>query len=209
MGTEILLIVAVASLLVLMLPSQAGQMLRDHALSRGKPRSLLLLPALWIGYSAAGLMAGAAYLLLFSAMPAMSGVLWWIAMAYLVIYALRSQRLRLTFRIADNDNLAERGVLRMLLRLMLSAPRPALVLALLAVLFQVTDGTLDPMQATSMMGLGFAAAVLLAPLVQIFTAERSAQRIRHVRQHNPASRKAPTRFIASRAVTAGYRRIAA
>lgn len=138
MGIETLVIVAAASLLVLMLPSPAGRMLRDYSLSRGRIRSLLLLPALWIGYLAAGLMAGAAYLILNAIMPAMSMPLSWLAVAFLVIYALRSQRQRLTFRIADNDNLPERGQMRMLLRMTLAAPRPSLVFALLAVLFQVT-----------------------------------------------------------------------
>jgi threonine/homoserine/homoserine lactone efflux protein len=209
MGIETLVIVAAASLLVLMLPSPAGRMLRDYSLSRGRIRSLLLLPALWIGYLAAGLMAGAAYLILNAIMPAMSMPLSWLAVAFLVIYALRSQRQRLTFRIADNDNLPERGQMRMLLRMTLAAPRPSLVFALLAVLFQVTVATPAPLQTVSMMGLAYGTAALLAPLFQILVAENSARKIRHGRRLTTASRKPPTRFIASRAVTAGYRRIAA
>ena len=209
MGIETLVIVAAASLLVLMLPSPAGRMLRDYSLSRGRIRSLLLLPALWIGYLAAGLMAGAAYLILNAIMPAMSMPLSWLAVAFLVIYALRSQRQRLTFRFADNDNLPERGQMRMLLRMTLAAPRPSLVFALLAVLFQVTVATPAPLQTVSMMGLAYGTAALLAPLFQILVAEISARKIRHGRRLTTASRKPPTRFIASRAVTAGYRRIAA
>lgn len=209
MGHESLLIVAAASLAVLLLPSPAGKLLRDYTLSRGKARSLLLLPSLWFGYLAAGVLAGAAYLILHSVMPAMTGALSWLAVVFIVIFALRAQRQHLGFRIADNDNLPEHGLLRMAMRLVVSAPRPTLIVALLSVLYQATDAPLPPVQTVAFTGLSYAVAALIAPLIQVFTAERSARKIRLFRQRNPASHKAPTRFIASRAVTAGYRRIAA
>jgi homoserine/homoserine lactone efflux protein len=209
MGTETLLIVAAASLLVLLLPSPAGRMLRDYSLSCGRGRGLALLPTLWLGYVAAGILAGTSFLILHAVIPAISGSLSWLAIAYIAIFALRAQRQRLTFRIADNDNLPDRRYLRAALRMLIAAPRPSLVLALLAVLLQVTVAQQVSVETVGLMGLAFAVAALVAPIVQCFAAERSARKIRQVRQENPASHKPPTRFIVSRAVTAGYRRIAA
>lgn len=209
MSIHTMLMVAATALLVFLLPSPCGRLLRDHVHARGRARSLLLLPAIWLGYVAAAFCAGAAYLALRSTMPAMIETFTWLGLVVLMIFVMRSQQRRFVNRMADNDNLRQSGTIRALGQIVVEAGRPGLVLALLAIFLQTAESSVSPLQFLSAAGIALLPAVLVAPLLQLLIAESVARQMLRVRRRNQASRKPRTRFIASRAVTAGYRRIAA
>lgn len=209
MSTETLLITAALSLLTFLLPSRATQMFRDYCRARGKFRALLLMPGFWIGQIVTGGLATGVYLLSRTTMPNMEESLSWLAMAIFFIYVLRTQIRRLRQRVADNDNLIHTSWLKAGASLAVATVRPSLILALCALLVQTNDSALSNIQTgvQSLAAIGLAA--VLAPFFHWVIAEHSARRLRALRQQHQASHKAHTRFIASRAVTAGYRRIAA
>lgn len=209
MSTETMLITAALSLLTFLLPSAAGHSLRDYCNARGKTRALLLLPGLWLGYLIACGTAFSALLFLRIGLPAMQQTLSWIGMAFFFIYVLRTQAQRLRLRIADNDNLAQNGTVRAVIHMAQRAIRPALIIALCAVLLQVVDSRSSggELVRNLLPSMGFAA--FIAPILQVIFSSRSVLKAKAFRKQIQASRKPPTRFIASRAVTAGYRRIAA
>lgn len=209
MSNETLLITAALSLLTFLLPSKATQMFRDYCRARGRLRALLLMPGFWLGQLATGALAVGLYLASRSALPNMEESLSWLAMAIFFVYVLRTQIRRLRLRVADNDNLTHKSGLKAGFRLAVSTVRPSLALALCALLVQTNDSALSNSDTAVYSMLAIALAAMVAPFVHWAIAEPSARRIRTLRQQQQASHKAHTRFIASRAVTAGYRRIAA
>ncbi len=209
MSTETLLAFAATSLLVLLLPSVHGSLLRDYAQVQRPVRAALLIPALWLGYLIVGMLAAALYLAIHSLAPAMERPFAWLGVVVLGLYVLRSQQRRLIQRLADNDNLPARHPLRALLAMLAACVRPGLIIVVASLFFQMSDSLGQSFESVALGFAAYGAAAFLAPVIQLLIAGPSARKISLARQHNPASRKPPTRFIASRAVSAGYRRIAA
>ncbi|MFD1746991.1 hypothetical protein ACFSE1_16065 [Rhizobium helianthi] len=209
MSIETMLITAALSLLTLLLPSAAGHAVRDYCIARGKTRALLLLPGLWLGNAIACGLAVAALIGLRLALPAMQAAFDWIGIAIFFIFILRAQVQRLRLRVADNDNLPRNGAFRTAVHITLINVHPALVLALCALIMQMADSSSPHIELAQNLLTAMAFAAFAAPIVQVAFAARSARKAKAFHQQFQASRKAPTRFIASRAVTAGYRRIAA
>lgn len=209
MSIETLLAFAATSLLVLLLPSAHGKLLRDYGLAQGRARTLLLIPALWLGYLVAGAVAAALYLSIHALVPAMERPFAWLGLVILGLYVLRSQQRRLVQRLADNDNMPERRLDRALLAMLGASLRPGLIIVVASLFFQMSDSLGTSVESSARGFVAFAAAALVAPFFQLLIAETSARKIRRARHLNPASHKPRTRFIASRAVSAGYRRIAA
>jgi threonine/homoserine/homoserine lactone efflux protein len=209
MSISSMLMVAATALLVFLLPSPCGRLLRDHIHARGRLRALLLLPGIWLGYVAAAFCAGAAYLALQSTLAAMVETFAWVGLVVLMIFIMRSQQRRFVHRMADNDNLTPSGALRSIAQVVVESGRPGLVLALLAIFLQTAESAVSPVQFLAAAGIALLPSLLLAPLLQLLIAETVAKQMLRARRRSQASRKPRTRFIASRAVTAGYRRIAA
>lgn len=209
MSIETLLAFAATSLLVLLLPSAQGKLLRDYGLAQGRTRACLLIPALWLGYLTAGALAGALYLSIHSLAPAMERPFAWLGVAVLGLYLLRSQQRRLVQRLADNDNIPARKPGLALLAMLATCVRPGLIIVVASLFFQMSDSLGSSGESAARGFAAYGIAALLAPFIQLLIAEPSARKITRARQLNPASRKPRTRFIASRAVSAGYRRIAA
>lgn len=209
MSIETTLITAALALLAFLLPSIAANLLRDHCIARGKLRAMLFLPGLWLGYLAAAAVAIGAFQLCRIYLPAMQGSFTWIGLAFLMIFVFRSQVHRFRARIADNDNLPQVNSAAASLQLGWQAFRPSLVIALWAVLLQLSDSLTNVTPMSREIAIPFVLAALVAPLFQLAMAERSARKMRAFRQTFQASHKPRTRFIASRAVSAGYRKIAA
>ncbi|MCJ8508564.1 hypothetical protein MUU53_11640 [Rhizobium lemnae] len=209
MSLETTLMTAALALLAFLLPSVAANLLRDQCIARGKLRAILFLPGLWIGYLLAAAVAVAAFSLCRIYLPAMQGSFAWIGIAFLMLFVFRSQVNRFRVRIADNDNLPNHNVASASFRLGWQAFRPSLIIALWAVLLQLSDSLTNSAILSQEIALPLAVAALVAPLIQLALAERSARKLRAFRKVYQASHKPRTRFIASRAVTAGYRKIAA
>ena len=209
MSIEITLMTAALALLAFLLPSVAANLLRDHCIARGRLRAMLYLPGLWLGYLAVAVVAIAAFQLCRIYLPAMQASFSWIGFAFLMIFVFKSQVHRFRNRIADNDNLPQVNRASASIRLGWQAFRPSLIIALWAVLLQLSDSLTNSATMSREIFIPLALAALVAPLIQLATAERSARKLKAFRQVYQASHKPRTRFIASRAVTAGYRKIAA
>ncbi|MGE6740719.1 hypothetical protein ACQKGC_10625 [Allorhizobium pseudoryzae] len=209
MSIETLLAFGATSLLVLLLPSASGMLLRDYSLVQGRARSAFLIPALWLGYLVAGGLAGTLYVAIHTLAPAMQRPLGWLGVVILGLYLLRSQQRRFAQRLADNDNLPARRWDKAFFSILVASLGPGLAVVVASLFFQMSDTLRISDESFAQAFLAYALAALVAPFVQLLIAESSARKISRARRLNPASRKPRTRFIASRAVSAGYRRIAA
>lgn len=209
MSIETTLITAALALLAFMLPSVAANLLRDQCVARGKLRATLLLPGLWLGHLLAATIAISAFQLLRIYLPGMQSTFAWFGIAILMVFVFKSQVHRFRARFADNDNLPQLSLSAASLHIGWQAFRPSLIIALWAVLLQVSDSLSIETTTSREIAVPLVLAAIIAPLVQLVLAERSARKMRILRQIYQASHKPRTRFIASRAVTAGYRKIAA
>jgi threonine/homoserine/homoserine lactone efflux protein len=209
MSIETLLTLSAISLLVFILPSPSGRLILDYVLSFGRMKMLLLVVPLWLAHNLVIVAATLAWVGLSQMPPTVLALASWIAAAYLVVHVLWSLQSRFTMRIADNDNLPVRQLGRSAAWLPLRFIRPRLALALISLLVLTIDSSGDIRDFLILMLSGMAAAALAGLLFQIGSAYQTAQRIRLFRKHNPAWRKPRTQFIARRAVSAGYRQIAA
>lgn len=209
MSVEALLIFSVVCMLMLYLPSASSRFLVDYTIARGKLRAMVLVPAAVAGSFisfAAGL---AIFLWLSGSLRSMSEALSWASLAYLAIYLMRAMRQSLRLRLADNDNLREKSLIAGMGRSFAGRVGPGLAVAIAALLVQVADSASPNQQLVLESAVGFGIAALSMPLVQVLIARRRARKMRLSRLKNSAAAKPRTRFIASRAVSAGYRRIAA
>lgn len=209
MSIETTLTTAALALLAYLLPSVAANLLRDQCIARGKLRAMLFFPGLWLGYLMAGAVAVGAFRLCQIYLPAMQGTFAWIGFAFLMIFVFKSQVHRFRVRIADNDNLPQLNMLATSFQLGWQAFRPSLIIALWAMLLQMGDSLTNGATSSREIAATLALSAIAAPLVQLALAERSARKMRAFHKTYQASHKPRTRFIASRAVTAGYRKIAA
>jgi threonine/homoserine/homoserine lactone efflux protein len=131
----------------------------------------------------------------------------WYLFAYTLISYLDPRR---KLASAANDNLPEKRNLRILGHLTRQAIlSPRYVLALFAVLIQVWEPSLPALPQFLTMEVACAVVVATAVSLQAILAKRLLGRIRPLAHNKTASHKARKVFIARRAVTAGYRRIAA
>lgn len=124
MSIGILLAFAATSVLVLLLPSASGTLLRDYGLTKGRRHAALLILPIVLGYLVSGLLAFGLYFGIHDLAPAMEWSLAWLGLFVIAIYVLRSRHRRQVFRLADNDNLPAQGVARLTTQALASAVRP-------------------------------------------------------------------------------------
>ncbi|MBT9371044.1 hypothetical protein [Rhizobium sp. CSW-27] len=204
-----LLVFSILCLLILDLPSTSGRLLLDHSLARGKTRAAALVPAILLGSLLCFAAGFGIHVWLAESLRTMLDALSWCALAYLAVYVLRGLQMRQRFRLADNDNLGEKTVWPALSRGFVGQLRPGLAVAIAALLFQTADSSADIAERALHAGLAFALAAIAAPVIQIVFARQRAMRLQRTSRGKPGLDKSRTRFIARRAVSAGYRRIAA
>lgn len=200
-----------ASVVLALLPSPLASLIARYALQKGRRSALIAVAGAALGLGAALTVAAAPLIALVWAAPSFLEPLSWLGLAYLMLYVLwsfqdptgRSPR-------ASNDNLPEQkpvGIFVHLLTVCLRNGRYVAALAALMTLFvtpALALGTvMFEMQAVFLLLVtsGFA--------VHVAFPRRTIDRRRRPSSFTPASHKMGTRFIARRAVTAGYRRIAA
>lgn len=204
-----LLVFSILCLLILDLPSTAGRLLLDHSLARGKTRAVALVPSVLLGSLLCFAAGFGIHAWLADSLRTMRDALSWCALAYLVVYVLRGLQMRQRVRLADNDNLGEKTVWPALSRGFVSQLRPGLAVAIAALLFQIVDSSANVTERALHAGLAFALAAITAPVIQIVFARKRAARMQRANRGKPGLDRSRTRFIARRAVSAGYRRIAA
>lgn len=204
-----LLVFSILCLLILDLPSASGRIMLDYSLARGKTRAMALIPAILLGSLLCFAAAFAIYVWLSDSLRSMRDLLSWSALAYLAIHVLRGLQIRQRLRLADNDNLREKTLLSALSRGFLSQIRPGLAVAIAALLLQTVDSPQDLAELGLHAALAFTVAGVGAPLIQLLFARQRAARLKRASLGKPGAPKPRTRFIARRAVSAGYRRIAA
>lgn len=202
---------AATVIFLVLLPSPLACLTASFSLQRGRRTAVATIPGFAVGLSAALIMAAVPLALVALHLPRLLETLSWAGLGYLMLYVLWSyQDPRISGPIADNDNLPECRPARIfgcLFGKSAFGPRYAVVLAAALVQFVDPGRPLLPqfleMQATFLVCAVFGAGI------HVLFPRRVIGRKRRAPSLNSASRKPQTRFISRRAVTAGYRRIAA
>ena len=202
---------AATAIAFVLLPNPPAQQVSAFSLQRGRRTALATVPALVLGLLTCLSIAMAPVALLVIYLPSIKGALAWFGAAYLMIYVIWSlQDRRAAGPPADNDNLPERKGLRIFHHLLTRTMfGPRYILALAAILLQFADPAAPLLPQAVMAAEIFAACALLGGLAHAFTPRLMRSRRLSRAAANSASSKSRTVFISRRAVTAGYRRIAA
>jgi homoserine/homoserine lactone efflux protein len=202
---------AATAIAFVLLPNPPAQQVGTFSLQRGRRTALATVPALALGLLTCLLVAMLPVAAVVLYLPSIQGALAWLGMAYLMIYVIWSlQDRRAAGPLADNDNLPERNAVRifhyLLTRTMFG---PRYILALAVILLQFVDPAAPLVPQAVIAAEIFTICALIGGTVHAlsprFMRGRRASRV----AANSASSKSRTVFIARRAVTAGYRRIAA
>ena len=202
---------AATAIFFVLLPSPLACLVASFSLQRGRRTAVATIPGVAAGLSAALLMAAAPLVLIALYLPRLLEAISWAGLGYLMLYVLWSyQDPRISGPVADNDNLPECRPARIFGCLFgRSAFGARYAVALAAVLAQFLDPDLPLLPQLLELQATFLLCAVLAAGVHVFFPRRVLGRRRRSANLNSASRKPQTRFISRRAVTAGYRRIAA
>ena len=199
-----------ATIFLVVLPSPLASLTSRFARQRGRRTAFATIPAISIGLSVAFMIAAAPMLLIVLYAPGLMDTFVWTGV-YLMIYVLWSfQDPSVKGPVADNDNLPETRFGRIFSCLFdKTALRPRYIVLCLAVLAQFVGRGSEPLLQLLEMQAVFALCVAVGAGVHVAFPRLRQNRVKRSQLQNPASRKPRTRFISRRAVTAGYRPIAA
>ncbi len=211
MTADIWLAFILIAIFFVALPSPLACLTASFSLQRGRRTALATLPALSLGLSVALLVAGVPLVLAALYLPRLLDTFSVAGLGYLVIYVLWSyQDPRISGPLADNDNLPECRPVRIfgcLFGKSVFTPRYAVALA--AVLAQFIQPGVAVLTQILEIQATFLVCAVLGAAIHVLFPRRVLGRKRRRASINQASRKSQMRFISRRAVTAGYRRIAA
>lgn len=200
-----------AAIFVITLPSPLSNLIARFSLQKSRGTAVATVPGACIGLAAALTIAALPVAAIAFLLPGMLEPLSWAGIAYLMFYILWTfQDPALRIATADNDNLPEQEALPIFTHLLaasLRTPRYAVMLAALLVQF------IDPQTLTLPLLLEMQAVFLLTvaagSTIHVVFPQWTLNRLRRNGSAGPAPHRAGTRFISRRAVSAGYRRIAA
>jgi threonine/homoserine/homoserine lactone efflux protein len=211
MTADIWLAFAATAIFFVLLPSPLACLTASFSLQRGRRTAVATLPGLALGLTTALLLASVPVALLAFYAPRLMETTSWIGLGYLMLYILWSyQDPKIAGPIADNDNLPECRPARIFGYLFgQSAFSLRYALALAAILVQFIDLQTPILLQLLEMQAVFLVCVIGGGAIHVLLPRRVLGRKRNAANLNQASRKPQTRFISRRAVTAGYRRIAA
>ncbi|MFN7101889.1 MAG: LysE family translocator [Pseudorhizobium sp.] len=199
------------ALLLTLLPSPVAGLVARFSVHRGRRSAWATVPGMALGMGAALTLAALPVALIAITAPSLPEPLSWLGLAYLLLYILWSfQERSARGPHADNDNLPEQRPLSIfvhLLKVSLGTGRYVVVLAALLSQF-IEPALVAPAQILEMQAAFMLVVAAGAALHVIFPRRTSGRLHRPIRMH-PASHKMRTRYIARRAVSAGFRRIAA
>ncbi|CAD7023721.1 lysine transporter LysE [Pseudorhizobium endolithicum] len=200
-----------ASILLVLLPSPIAALVARFVLQRGRSTAFFTVPGACLGFGAALAVASIPVLLLATVLPQMIGPLAWLGFAYLMLYALWSfQEPSIRGPLPANDNLPAQQPVAVFAHLVAATLGTGRYVAMLAALLLQFAGTVSGNPATMLeMQAVFLLVAAFGFLVPVASPRWALDRLRRRTVPGPASHKLRTRFIARRAVSAGYRRIAA
>jgi threonine/homoserine/homoserine lactone efflux protein len=211
MTVDIWIAFAATAIFFVLLPSPLSCLAASFSLQRGRRTAVATVPGVAAGLSVALIFAMVPLTVIAFYLPGVLDALSWASLAYLMLYVLWSyQDPRISGPVADNDNLPECRMARIfgcLFGKSVLGPRYAVALA--AVLAQFIDPKLPLVTQLLEMQATFLLCAALGTAIHVFFPRRVLGRRRRPANLNSASRKPHTRFISRRAVSAGYRRIAA
>jgi Putative threonine efflux protein len=200
-----------ASILLILLPSPLAALVARFALQRGRSTAFFTVPGACLGLAAALAVASIPVVLLAVVLPQAIEPLAWLGLAYLMLYILWSfQEPSIRGPISANDNLPARQPVEVFAYLLATALGTGRYVAVLAALLLQFAGTVsgDPGMMIQMQA-GFLLVAAFGFMIHVVSPRSILGRLRRRNMPGPASHKLRTRFIARRAVSAGYRRIAA
>jgi homoserine/homoserine lactone efflux protein len=201
--------VAVATALLLV-PHPLASLTATYARSWGRASACITVAASIVAISLVGTTIAAAIAVLVTVMPALAPTLSWAGIGYLMLYVLYAyQEPQFRQGPADNDNLAETRPWRIVLLFAKRTFKNGRYFAFLGAglcqfLGQLSPRPQDYLQLLAALTVAAAIAALAYALIP-----RLSARKKRIANPGKAPHKPGTLFIARRAVTAGYRRIAA
>ncbi|TWF54394.1 hypothetical protein [Neorhizobium alkalisoli] len=196
-------------LVFVLLPNPLARLVASFSRQRGRLSLFLTVPPMVIGLALAFVAAAVPLSLIATYVPAVSEALAWIGLGYLMLYLLwRMQSPQARVPAADNDNLPERKAFRIMAHVLRQACTFPNALVIAAIISQFLDPAISLSSQLPPMAEAFVACTLASGLFQALF-PRFFLRRRKYAPRTPASNKPGTVFIARRAVTAGFRRIAA
>ncbi len=200
-----------ASLAFILLPGPLASLVARYALHRGRLTALVTVPAVSLGLAAAFAVAMLPVAALATILPGATGPLAWLGMVYLMLYAVWSfQEPSARGPRSANDNLPEQRRLGIFVHLLAIPLRKGRYVAALAAFgVQFAGAAAGDIAVLMEMQAVFLLAIAAGCLVHVVYPDWALARRGRPALPGPASHKMHTRFIARRAVTAGYRRIAA
>lgn len=211
MTLETLIAFGAAAIFLVMLPSPLTALVARFSLQKGRRTAFATLAGMSLGMTAALTLAALPLTAIAVALPGALDALSWLGIAYLMFYVLWSfQDPSVRGPVSDNDNLPEQNALRIFVHFVsacLKTPRYVVLTAAFLLQFIGPATALQP--ALMEMPAVFFFAAIGGSAIHAAFPHWSLNRLRRKKAMSPASRKLGTRFIARRAVSAGYRRIAA
>ncbi len=200
-----------ASILLTLLPSPLAGLVARFALQRGRNTAFFAVSGACLGLGAALVVASIPVALLATALPQAIEPMAWLGLAYIMFYSLWCfQEPSIRSPMPANYNLPAQqpvAVLSFLLAAALGTGRYVTVLA--ALLLQFVGSVSGNPAMILQMQAAFLLVTACGFLVHVASPRWALGRLRGRNMPGPASHKLRTRFIARRAVSAGYRRIAA
>lgn len=211
MPHAIWILFAIVATALLFVPGRSRRLVLAYALAHGRKSVFATATGVTLGalIPIAGTLAVSGALVALS--PTTFAIAQWIGLFLLVLFMLALFRAPVgTEPVADNDNLPEERPLRVIVHCAGSEsrdPRSSLLVAALLPQFMTPADAFLP-QAFALGGT-FVALAALSCLPYALTAERAQKILRKHVVRRTVNRSGGTVLIAAKAVTAGYRKIAA
>ena len=211
MSVELWLVFAAASAVLLTLPGPANYLVTTYVLGRGRKTALATVPGTAIGIVTAMMAASLIAALVQWLSSDLFVALQWTGIGYLMLYALWIWRAPVVAgAVADNDNLPEKNFAGMFAHAFATTAFSLRnILLLVAFVSQFLNGTLPVLPQVAEFQATFLVLASLNGLVHMAFAQPVFRLMRAHNSRKTLRRAGRTVFIARRAVTAGYRKIAA
>lgn len=202
---------AATAVALVILPNPLTRTVALYSKQRGRLSAVVTVPALALGLGLAFTAGLAPLLLVCLYAPSAMTAIGWVGIAYAMVYVLWCfQDPQVRAPLADNDNLPTRRFDRIFADVFVRCvrtPRYAIILAALTAQFLRPSLSLS-LQAEVLTAI-FLASIAGSALAQALIPSLALRGTKRFSRRNPALNKPGTVFIARRAVTAGFRRIAA
>lgn len=199
-----------AAIFVVILPNPLANLIARFAIQKGRQTAFVTVPGAGIGLAAAFTIAALPVAAIAFLLPGMMEPLSWAGVAYLMFYILWAfQDPALRIATADNDNLPEQKAVPIFAHMLAAGLRtPRYTVLLAALLAQFVDPQTLTLPLILEMQTVFLLSVIAGSMIHAILPQWTLNRLRR-KAATLAPRRAGARFISRRAVSAGYRRIAA